>query len=252
MRGTMIRFPLSKRPQSSSQRGFTVIELMVATAVFGFVLLIIATGILQLSRLYYKGLTETKVQTTTRTLVDTIAQAIQFSGANVTVTPVGAVAGATTWTFCIGNQQYAYKLGQQLVDSTPAANQSRRVLMVRDLAGCTASSGAPAMDGSAAGRELLAPGMRLARLEVKQLSGSYYTVSARVVFGDDAVLSTPPTATTAGCRNGVRAGTQFCAVSDITAGITKRVEYHDGFDDRHHFGGTRFCTDLASQPKGIT
>lgn len=214
---------LSGRQNLQSMRGFTVVELMIATAVFGVVLLVIATGILQLSRLYYKGLTNTKVQTTTRTLVDTIAQSIQFSGASVTNTPAGATAGGTTWTFCIGNQQYAYKLGQQLVDSSPGANQSLRTLTVRDLAGCTSSSPAPSMGASAPGRELLAPGMRLARLQVTSLGGAYYLVSARVVFGDDDLLTDPLTPT-AQCKNNQRTGTQFCAVSDITAGVTKRVE----------------------------
>lgn len=206
------------------ERGFTIMELLVATAVFGVVLLIIATAILQLSRLYYKGITETKVQTTTRTLVDTVAQAIQFSGAAVTTTPAGATAGGTTWTFCIGNQQYGYKLGQQLVDSSPGANQAVRTMVVRDLAGCTSASPAPDMSAGAPGRELLAPGMRLARFEVTTTDGSYYKVSARVVFGDDDLLTAPPTAPNAKCRDNQRAGTQFCAVSDITAGVTKRVE----------------------------
>lgn len=209
---------LSLRGLRRQTGGFTVVELMIATATFGLVLLVIATAILQLSRVYYKGITETKVQTTTRSLVDTIAQSIQFSGVPVTASPAGATAGSTTWTFCVGNQQYAYKLGQQLVDSSPGVNQSIQVLRVRDLPGCTSSSPVPAT----AGRELLAPGMRLARLELKNLGGPYYSISARVVFGDDDLLS-DPLATNAQCKNNQRAGTQFCAVSDITAGVTKRV-----------------------------
>ncbi len=207
----------SLRPRRLKSHGFTVVELMIATATFGLVLLVVATAILQLSRVYYKGVTETKVQTTTRTFVDSIAQAIQFSGAPVTNTPA-ATAGSTTWTFCVGNQQYAYKLGQQLVDSSPGTNQSTQVLRVRDVPGCTSSSPVPATPG----RELLAPGMRLSELEVRALGGPYYKVSARVVFGDDDLL-TNATATNAQCNNTLRAGTQFCAVSDITAGVTKRV-----------------------------
>ncbi len=212
-----------RKSRRSNSRGFTVVELMIATAVFGLVLLVIATGILQLTRLYYKGLTNTKVQSTTRTLVDTIAQSIQFSGANVTATDPAAVAGSATWTFCIGNQQYAYKLGQQLVDSSPGANQSLHALTVRDLAGCTSASPAPSMGVGAPGRELLAPGMRLAQLEVTAAGNSYYYVRAKVIFGDEDLINGPLTPG-AQCKNNQRVGTQFCAVSDIAAGITKRVE----------------------------
>jgi Tfp pilus assembly protein FimT len=208
----------SKYWLQQADRGFTVVELMIATATFGLVLLVIATAILQLSRVYYKGITETKVQTTTRTLVDSIAQAVQFSGAPITNSPAGATAGSTVWTFCVGNQQYAYRLGQQLVDNSPGANQTTAALRVRDVPGCTSSSPVPATPG----RELLAPGMRLARMEVSALGGPFYKVSARVVFGDDDLLSSP-TATSAQCKNNQRVGTQFCAVSDITAGVTKRV-----------------------------
>lgn len=204
-------------------KGFTVVELMIAIAIFGLVLLFVATAIMQVSRLYYRNLTETKVQNTNRELVDGISRAIQFNGGTVTDTPPGAVGGSATYTFCIGNQQYSYKLGQQLVEGTAGVNQSRRVLVVRTLSGCTSSSLPPSMTNpAAAGREILTPKMRIAKLEVKSAGSDYYTIKSRIVYGDPDLLNNP-TADNATCRN-ITSGTQFCAVSDITAAVAKRVK----------------------------
>lgn len=204
-------------------KGFTVVELMIAIAIFGLVLLFVATAIMQVSRIYYRNITETKVQNTNRELVDSISRAIQFNGGTVTDTLIGAVGGPTVYTFCIGNQQYSYKLGQQLVEGTAGVNQSRRVLVVRTLSGCTSSSTPPSMTNpAAAGREILTPKMRIAKLEVKSVGTDYYTIKSRIVYGDADLLNNA-TADTASCRN-ITSGTQFCAVSDITAAVAKRVK----------------------------
>src|SRR5687767_8498832 len=148
-----------------NQRGFTVTELMIATAVFGLILLVISTAILQLTRVYYKGVTETKVQATARNLVDSISQAIQFSGQTVTTTNPTPTVG-NSYAFCVGNTQYSYTLGYQLADS-PSGAQTYHALVAYDLPGCLSST--PAQDvrlEDVDGRELLEPNMRLSKLEV--------------------------------------------------------------------------------------
>lgn len=213
----------------SDQKGFTVTELMIATAVFGLVLLVIATAILQLTRVYYKGVTEAKVQSTARNLVDSITQAIQFSGQTVTTTNPSPTPGAS-YAFCVGNTQYSYTLGYQLDDS-PSAAQTYHALVAYDLPGCLSSTPAQNVRVQAVnGRELLEPRMRLSKLEVSSVGGDYYRISVRIVYGDDDLLFSPsdpgaadgfrkPDAT---CKS-QRVGTQFCAVADVTAAVTKRV-----------------------------
>src|SRR5687767_2647693 len=108
-------------------RGFTIMELLISTVVFGVVLLVVSTAILQFTRVYYKGLTESNVQETTRTIADAITQGIQFSGG--TVTSTGTPTAGANAAFCIGNQQYSYQIGHQLTDSTsPSGTQKRHAL----------------------------------------------------------------------------------------------------------------------------
>lgn len=216
-----MRTKATKTTQPANQKGFTIMELMIATIVFGVVLITITVAIMQFTRVYYKGITESTVQDTTRTIVDQIAQGIQFNGGTVTPTVANPTAGGS-YAFCIGNTQYSYTTGYQLEDN-PGANQTYHALVSRVLAGCTA--GSPAQNVRSAtvtGREMLAPHMRIARLQVTNVKDNIYKVSVRVVYGDDDLLSNPQAAN-ANCKS-LNVGGQFCAVTDITTTVVKRVQ----------------------------
>jgi len=207
----------------SGTGGFTIVELMIATAVFAIVLMVVTTGIMQVTRVYYKGLTEANTQDAARSIMDSITQAIQFNGGAVSTTPASPSAGAS-YAFCVGNQQYSYTLGYELMDTPdPLQAQTYHALVVDTLSGCSASS--PAQNVRAAsitGRELLSPRMRLSNLSVTNVGANLYRVQVRVVYGDDDLLNNPTT-TGAVCQS-VRAGTQFCALSDLSSVVIKRVE----------------------------
>lgn len=201
--------------------GFTIIELLIATAVFAVVLMVVTTGILQVTRVYYKGVTESTTQDAARGIIDTISQAIQFSGSTVTTTP-GSPTPGQSYAFCVGNQQFSYTLGYQLMES-PDTSQTYHALVVNTLAGCSSSSPAQDVRSSlVSGRELLGPRMRLSNLSVTNIGPDLYRVQVRIVYGDDDLLDNANTPT-AVCKN-VNAGTQFCAVSDLSTVIKKRVE----------------------------
>jgi prepilin-type N-terminal cleavage/methylation domain-containing protein len=202
--------------------GFTIIELLISTLVFGVVLLIITTAILQITRVYYKGITEAKTQNVARNVVDSIGQNIQFNGGKITPTPASTTPGSS-YAFCVGNQQYSYTLGYQLADNNPTVAQTYHALVVRNLPGCDNSSAAQDMRvADITGRELVGRDMRIAKLEVSSLSETLYKISVRIVFGDDDLLTNPNDAN-AKCI-AQRAGTQFCASSELTTIVAKRIK----------------------------
>jgi prepilin-type N-terminal cleavage/methylation domain-containing protein len=207
---------LKDQHQSS---GFTIVELLIALAVFSMVLVVVTASIIQISRVYYKGVTETNVQATARSIIDTISQSIQFSGGKVTDTPTSITAGAS-YDFCINNQEYSYRPGFQLVDGATGTNQTNHSLVSRTVSACSSPTG-QLMSGAVTGRELLGPNMRLANMTVKNVGPNLYQVQVRVVYGDDDLLNNPTTAT-ASCK-GV-AGRQFCAVSDLSTVVISRVK----------------------------
>jgi prepilin-type N-terminal cleavage/methylation domain-containing protein len=204
-------------------KGFTIMELLVATVVFSVVLLVVTAGILQIARVYYKGVTESSTQNTARSIIDTVSQAIQFSGGNVTAT-AGSPTPGSSYAFCVGNQQFSYTLGWQ-VENNPYAtkNQTWHALVQDTAAGCSSSS-APqnVRNQEIHGRDLMGSHMRLANLSVTPVGTNQYRVQVRVVYGDNDLLFNP-TATTASCR-GFKAGTQFCSVADLSTVVVKRVE----------------------------
>ncbi len=221
-------------PLGNQKAGFTIIELIIATAVFSIILLMATFALLQIGRTYYKGITTNKTQQTSRNVTDEISRAIQFSGSGITETTNDSKP------FCIGDQRYSYKLNQQVENSinTPL-NQGYHALVVDSYAGCNGSSpkisgfdtANPGESGHPAGRELLETHMRLAKLVVKKIADSnLYQVTIRVVYGDSDLLDDKLDANgnpgTDGVRDScssTRQGGQFCAVSELSTVVEKRL-----------------------------
>jgi prepilin-type N-terminal cleavage/methylation domain-containing protein len=215
----MIRLQKLRHNQES---GFTLIELMIATAVFAVILVLVTVAILQITRVYYKGVTESNTQNTARSIIDDISQAIQFSGGQVTATP-GNTPGSS-YVFCVGQQQFAYVLGYQVVNSPDSGlAQGYHGLVQNTVSNCPSSS-APNLRSTqnVPGRELLDQNMRLSKLSITNAGGSLWKVDVKVTYGDDDLLNNPTGPDTV-CKS-VTSGTQFCAQSELTTTVQKRVQ----------------------------
>lgn len=190
------------------QQGFTIIELMIATLVFATILILLSVGLIQITRIYYKGLTTSRTQGTARNIMDDITRGIQFSGGRVT--PLADDHG--TKYFCVNNDRYSFRLNQKLVDGV-------NHVLVKDTD--SACAGAANLSSPPAGAtELMAPNMRLAKLEISVGTNQLYSVTLRVVAGDNDLLDLTDPAK-AFCRNG--SGSQFCAVSELQSTVEKRI-----------------------------
>lgn len=215
--------------KTNATAGFTIIELLVATLVFSMVLLLIAVGVLQFNHAYYSGVTQTNTQDTARAILEDVSQAIQFSGGMIT-SPIRSTGTGyyTVSGFCIGNERYSYVLGWQLEGAVNTTLHQTNYGLLKDNNGDC--SGKSAQDfsrpRSLAGNsiEMLRPHMRLTKLSVTPLSGSagLYQVDVRVVYGDDALLSSPVTSANTVCMNG--SGSQFCSVSELSTVVQMRVQ----------------------------
>ena len=80
-----------------NKQGFTILELLIATTVFSVVLLIVSAGIIYIGKVYYRTVTQNKAQEATRSIVEQVAQSIQFTGGDVVLTASGV---------CVGNTMY--------------------------------------------------------------------------------------------------------------------------------------------------
>jgi len=207
-----------------SQKGFTIIELMIATLVFSVILLLVTYGLIQIGRTYIKGLNESKTQQTARSIMDTISQDIQFNGGKIKI----PAAFTGTFAVCIGDNRYSAMIDGQLVDGVPdtVKHQTNHTLVVdRPVGGeCNATpltyrnlNAAIPPDDPYKPRELMAPNMRLAKFNITPAGALLWNIKVRVVYGDDDLLNPARDA----CAGGP--GSQFCAVAELSTTVQKRV-----------------------------
>lgn len=181
-----------------SPKGFTIIELLIATVTFSLILLVITGAIIQFSRLYYKGVASNKTQEVARSIADEMSRAAQFSTQQPT-----SVGNLNNGAWCIGDKRFSYAL-----DTFP--NSSQGALVV--------STGPCARDMtlSLANRELIGENMKLLKLDVTSTADKRVTVKVVVGYGSDVTPANPQ------CR-AISLGGQFCAVSTIESTVTRRL-----------------------------
>lgn len=213
-----------KSKETNNQFGFTIVELLMATAVFSIVLLIITTGIIKIGQSYYKGLIQNKTQETTRNISEDISRTIQLaSGQKVTPNP------ADPNRFCVGTVRYTAYLNEK-VDGPVGPITS----------GLKAES-VPPNDCSAPddpnAKQLLAKNMRLLRFKVDPADplAQTWRIDIRVGYGDNDLLThyndngAPlpgniiANADSANCKSGVSGGS-FCATAQLNNLVKKRLK----------------------------
>jgi len=225
------RFLLTKQSghQPHTERGFTIIELMIALSVLSIVLVMSAIIMIQLGRMYTKGNNEANTQNIARNVMNDIASQIQLN-AN---TPV-VIKTPPTGVVCIGTQRYTYKLDYELngVPGSPGGtdNSPNHQVLWRDTMkssgacqpvvgfGLTANP-ADTLTKPGSGVELLSRKMRLTDFDVKTNNNSY-TVMVTVAYGDDDLLQHIAGGTTR-CLGSQ--GGEYCAVSSLTQTVTRRL-----------------------------
>jgi prepilin-type N-terminal cleavage/methylation domain-containing protein len=219
--------------------GFTIIELMIATSVFSVILLLCATMLIQISRIYQKGVIRAQTQEVARSVIVNIAESIQFSGGEVyPVIPVNGTEG-----YCIDGKLVSYLKNWELVDSTPnqtsAAEETRYALVTSKAPGCPDTTTAQNLKAGAvnsSSKELLSPHMRISELTICK-PGPYnpaipdcpnpppqgsnlYQIKVKISYGDKD-LFTPDPATGTCVSN--RFGGSFCAISELNTTVQKRI-----------------------------
>lgn len=197
--------------------GFTIVELMIATLVFSTVLVLLTTGAIYFTNMYYKSVNLSNTQDTARRIADNISRAIQFSGD--TFKPPVATAGQ--YAFCIGNRRYTYWQTPQKID--PATGKYHALVTDIPAGTCTATpvgnfNMATVTGAANTTTELLSRNMRLTGLSVSQ-TGNVYTINVGIAYGDDDLLGGTGFGTY--CKSG--AGSQYCAVSALYTTVQQRV-----------------------------
>lgn len=215
--------------------GFTVVETLIAMAVFSVIMLVLVVGVMRMTKSYMAGVNRNATQSATRAISDMFGQELQF---NAGINTLGTEGGNTVKYFCIGNSKYAYTEGIKYTSSTPtSATNVGLAVMTNPSSICTAPLAADYTNA----RQMLGNNMRLTFLEVaetSQASGSRQ-VKVGVAFGDadlfcrydqeagagsstcDPIVGSVAYGDDIRCKTG--SGSEFCAVSFISAYVQRRL-----------------------------
>lgn len=228
-----------------NQKGFTLVELMVSTVVFSLVLMAVTVALVQISRLYYRGVTQARTQEIMRNVSDEISQSIQFSAQDVTPpnfdiavgTPGPDIpandkgVGYDLFYFCVGPKRYSFTVDRMVSQETPEINNKyspHGMWVDVPATGCANSAVAPGpadlnlAQPTAEGRELLQENMRITNLELIPINDELWTLNLAIAYGEEEFFFVNDEGRKV-CE-GSRIGVELCATSEVSLTILRRVQ----------------------------
>jgi len=205
--------------------GFTIVELMIATAVFSLVLLVVTTGFLAFTRSYFRGVNTAATQSAARNITDVISQSVQFELDSADLSRI------ENGVFCLGSRRFSYVPGQKY-DGTATTTG----LVSRPFNGGSCQD-SPATDSDTSDTvQLLGKNMRVASIKIApDPNGETFSVETIIAYGDADLLCSDAVDCrgsdeitnwadqSAGLRCRAVSGSQFCSVSALKTVVTKRV-----------------------------
>ncbi len=214
-----------KKLRSINDKGFTIVELMIAISVFSIILLICISAIIYVGRLYYIGVSQAKVQGVARSSVDTLSDAIKFSADSVKkIEPT--LADDWSGAYCIGVRKYSYVIGKVLTDNVVPDTKQTTQALVESIDPNCGSAGVtvepvitdPSDIRYVPTRELLGKYMRINEFSIVQdTSTGLATITMSVVYGGDGTDADADifnykvgSDVIESCKTGV-GGSQFCS-----------------------------------------
>ena len=210
------------RLRPKNNKGFTIIELLIASGVFSFFLLILLFSFIQISRMFYKGVNMSNTQEATRTIVSSLTDDIRFAQSNPS-TIQSSAANANIKYFCVADHRYRFILGNQIgYTNTNPYNINSNFGFVREnvTGGCLdpGTTGA----GGISPQEILDNGMQLNWLSVGCNEARCF-ISTHVVFYSERDMLLPNYTDASAECSGALAGSQYCATASYSATVLKSI-----------------------------
>jgi prepilin-type N-terminal cleavage/methylation domain-containing protein len=192
-------------PPKNNQSGFTIVELMISTAVFAVILLVAVLMITKSLDAYYKVSVDTSVSSTLQAVNSTVEQDMQSQDS--TVLPQGSDY------LCTSDEEFIYNLGKEMPTEVSSLPQPYALyeFPIANLAQCdTTPELAPFPSAIASGQSLLGTHYRLLAFNVTPVNlldePAEWNVDIKIAYssggvngaGDDLLCSpsigvSPPT-----------------------------------------------------------
>ncbi len=192
-----------------NNKGFTIVELIIATSVFSTILIVIMFSFMYISHAYIKGSVNSLTQETARNVLKEISQQIELSNSS----PNQSSSGDDV-IICVGNTQYHAYLNSEI--GNPNGNG-------KALIEGTCPTGSNTLN-----KELLSNKMRVGNISVSKsgVSGNLWHISLLIGYGDDASLHPVKDQNnntyTYTCDTSVFTGT-YCSVVTLSTDVQQKI-----------------------------
>lgn len=190
-------------------KGFTLVELLLAMAFFSFILLFITTGFIVVNRAYNKGITVKLIQDEARSTMEKLVREVRSAN---TVTEDASVPGCIT----INSDSYYW-----FVPVSGDALSPMRLMVARDTT-CSEAEVAP----SPVGEDLLHERVGVQYMEISRVSDGgnsapFYKVHMILSTVDADLLDS--TGLTASClTQSASSGNQYCDLVELVTIVSTR------------------------------
>ncbi len=191
---------------NSNQKGYTIVELMIAIAVFSVIMLLVTIGIIQIARNYKQVSVRAKMEDASREIHQQIGQTIQFSGNEFN--DADDVGGYMA--YCFGTQRYLYKKTPPTTDNT--------VKLLVDTITDPSECGTKPLDPNS--ESPLPKNSKVVAFDVNSTGSGGVTIKTRFVIGDADMFQDQDY--TKPCLGSVVGG-EFCAVVELNSLATSKV-----------------------------
>ncbi len=233
-----------KAKNIKSEQGFTIVELLIALSVLSVILVMGTVIMIQIGKLYTKGVNAANLNNTTRNINSDISSALLFSGSapyscTVSATTCAAAetsyaggGGAKIYAYCIGTTRYSYVFNRkQGIDSsvTPTALVTPHVLWQDTMSNPNSCDPVPIDTANPTdsqttgdGHDVIPDNMQLTRFKIVEnpVNSSSYDIDVWMAYGDHDLVLTDSDGSNR-CNGSL--GSQFCATAKISTTVTRRV-----------------------------
>lgn len=201
-----------------NKKGFTLVELLLATAMFSFILLFVTFAIVQVSRAYNKGITVKKTQETARAVMQEMTRAISTATSGSSGTDaVIKFSNTTPRRLCVGDLRFGWNEGFR-----PSGPGRETYSNGQDFALTRSDSGACNDDfDQSQSIELIDERLTVQDISIQEvLSGSVYNLCVVITVNNASDV------TAGDCNNeprcNVLSGDTYCDVARLQTTVTLR------------------------------
>lgn len=220
-----------------NDKGFTIVELLIATAVFSVVILVTSVMIIEISKLYYKGVVTARTQTAARELVDAVSQPIKLESATVQAgkQDTTSIPNYAIKTLCVGDTRFTYVVGLKSGATHGANSDSIFHAVWRDQVASPSACltlDPPDIDDPnlTGGSDMLGENMRLTAFDVtpSSIDQNLWNINISVIYGQRDLMipayngALPGPQIPSDC-NGFVTGSQWCARVTYDTRVYKRI-----------------------------